>query len=248
MQSDVIYLQHCCMANHMKLNGYKTKVSLICSLTSASFITLLLSLQVVLNTLLFSWLQTVLSSSCWPLILSCHTVIRPNRAILISFCSLDNLLMLYISLVRRKHEFASVVWNSLTNTKYNVPRESFLPYVAKDSLQIIIYAVTIFKIAFSWDVASCRSCVNRRSGGMYRLHLRSRKIRERGTSVSRWLAVSTSSRPAVGPIQPPIQWVPGVLSSGVKRPGREAHHSPPTSSEVKKIWIYTSTPPYAFMA
>jgi hypothetical protein len=24
--------------------------------------------------------------------------------------------------------------------------------------------------------------------------------------------------------------------------------SPPTSAKVKKIWIYTSTPPYAFMA
>jgi hypothetical protein len=35
---------------------------------------------------------------------------------------------------------------------------------------------------------------------------------------------------------------------GVKRPVREADHSPPTSAEVKKMWIYTSTPPYAFMA
>jgi hypothetical protein len=34
---------------------------------------------------------------------------------------------------------------------------------------------------------------------------------------------------------------------GVKRPGREADHSPPASAEVKKMWIYTSTPPYAFM-
>jgi hypothetical protein len=35
---------------------------------------------------------------------------------------------------------------------------------------------------------------------------------------------------------------------GVKRPGREADHSPPTSAEVNKMWIYTSTPPYVFMA
>jgi hypothetical protein len=34
---------------------------------------------------------------------------------------------------------------------------------------------------------------------------------------------------------------------GVKRPGREAHsHS--ATAEVKKLWFYTSTPPYAFMA
>jgi hypothetical protein len=41
-------------------------------------------------------------------------------------------------------------------------------------------------VAF-WDVAPCRSCVNRRFGGTYRLHLQGRKISERGTSVSRWL-------------------------------------------------------------
>jgi hypothetical protein len=31
-------------------------------------------------------------------------------------------------------------------------------------------------------------------------------------------------RPALGPIQPPIQWVPGPLSPGIKRPWREADH------------------------
>jgi hypothetical protein len=29
---------------------------------------------------------------------------------------------------------------------------------------------------------------------------------------------------------------------------READHPPQTSAEVKKTWIYTSTPPYVFMA
>jgi hypothetical protein len=48
-------------------------------------------------------------------------------------------------------------------------------------------------------------------------------------------------------LQTPILWVPGALSPGVKRPGREADHSPPTSAEVKKMWIYASTPPYVFM-
>jgi hypothetical protein len=37
-----------------------------------------------------------------------------------------------------------------------------------------------------------------------------------------------------GPPQPPIQWVPGALSLGVKWPGREADHSPPYSAEVKE--------------
>jgi hypothetical protein len=35
--------------------------------------------------------------------------------------------------------------------------------------------------------------------------------------------------------------------SGVKRPGREANHSPPSSAEFKNAWSYTSTPQYVFM-
>jgi hypothetical protein len=58
----------------------------------------------------------------------------------------------------------------------------------------------------------------------------------------------TESRTALGPTQPPIQWVPGALSLGVKRPGREADHSSPSSAEVKNAWSYTSTPQYVFMA
>jgi hypothetical protein len=38
-----------------------------------------------------------------------------------------------------------------------------------------------------------------------------------------------------------------LFPPGVKRQGREPDHSPPTSAEVKKTWIYTSTPPYTFM-
>jgi hypothetical protein len=57
-----------------------------------------------------------------------------------------------------------------------------------------------------------------------------------------------SSRPALGPTQPSIQRVPGALSPGIKRPGREADHSDPTSAEVKNTWIYTSTPPHVLMA
>jgi hypothetical protein len=43
------------------------------------------------------------------------------------------------------------------------------------------------KNAVFWDVAPCRSCVNRRLGGTYRLYLQGRKFRARETSVSRWL-------------------------------------------------------------
>jgi hypothetical protein len=44
---------------------------------------------------------------------------------------------------------------------------------------------------------------------------------------------STAARPALGPTQPPIQWVLGDLSLGIKRQGREADRSPPSSAEGK---------------
>jgi hypothetical protein len=40
----------------------------------------------------------------------------------------------------------------------------------------------------------------------------------------------------------------GSLSPWLKPSGPEGDHSPPTSAEVKKIWIYTSIPLYVFMA
>jgi hypothetical protein len=59
---------------------------------------------------------------------------------------------------------------------------------------------------------------------------------------------TTASRTALEPTQPPIQWLLRTLSLWVKRPGREADHSPPSSVEVKNAWSYTSAPQYVFMA
>jgi hypothetical protein len=54
---------------------------------------------------------------------------------------------------------------------------------------------------------------------------------------------TTASRTALGPTQPPIQWVPGALSLVLKRPGREADHSPPSSAEVKEcVELYLHAP------
>jgi hypothetical protein len=67
----------------------------------------------------------------------------------------------------------------------------------------------------------------------------------RGFASRQWLGIflfSTASRRALGPTQPPIQWVPR-LSPGVKRQGREADNSPPPSAKVKNAWRYASTPP-----
>jgi hypothetical protein len=63
--------------------------------------------------------------------------------------------------------------------------------------------------------------------------------RPRGRSASPGMGQESSLLQVVkigsGVHQPSIQWVPGALSSGIKRQGREADHSPPTSAEVKKM-------------
>jgi hypothetical protein len=46
------------------------------------------------------------------------------------------------------------------------------------------------------------------------------------------------------PSHPPIHWVQRALSPVLKRPGREADHSPHSSAEAKK----SPSPPYVFMA
>jgi hypothetical protein len=57
----------------------------------------------------------------------------------------------------------------------------------------------------------------------------------------------TSSRLSLRSIEITIQWKSGAFSPGVKRLGLEADHTPPTSAEVKKMSIYTSNAPYAFI-
>jgi len=45
-----------------------------------------------------------------------------------------------------------------------------------------------------------------------------------------------------------IQWVPSILSPGIKEPGNEADHPSPSSAKVKNARSYTSTPQYIFTA
>jgi hypothetical protein len=60
-----------------------------------------------------------------------------------------------------------------------------------------------------------------------------RAIGVRTPAGQRIFPLTSVSRPALRPTQPPVQWIPGVLSPGVKaRPGRDADHLPPSSAEV----------------
>jgi hypothetical protein len=52
-----------------------------------------------------------------------------------------------------------------------------------------------------------------------------------------------ASSQVLRPTQPPIQWIPGALSLGVKRPGRETDYSHPSSAEVKEcveLYLHSS--------
>jgi hypothetical protein len=60
--------------------------------------------------------------------------------------------------------------------------------------------------------------------------------------------LTTASRQALGPTQPPVQGVPVVLSPGVKLPGRKSDNKSSSSIEVKNAWSYTSIIPYVIMA
>jgi hypothetical protein len=73
-----------------------------------------------------------------------------------------------------------------------------------------------------------------------------------GRSEVRVLAVAGNiflqHRVQAGSVANPASYPMGTraLFLGVKRPGREADHSPPSSAEIKNTWSFTSTPHYAF--
>jgi hypothetical protein len=87
--------------------------------------------------------------------------------------------------------------------------------------------------------------INTRSRDSVWLRIGDRKVGVRvlvGSKFSRLhVEIGSGAHPASHPVG-----TGGAVSHGVKRHGREADHSP-TSAEIKKTWLYTSTPLYTFM-
>jgi hypothetical protein len=52
----------------------------------------------------------------------------------------------------------------------------------------------------------------------------------------------TASRPALRPTQPPMQWLLGALSLGIKQQGWEVDHAPQSITEVKIAELQYSLP------
>jgi hypothetical protein len=71
-----------------------------------------------------------------------------------------------------------------------------------------------------------------------------RAIEVRSPTGAEDFSSSPASRPALGPTQPPIQWVPGVLSPGVKRGrGVTLTTRPHLVPRLRTSRSYTSSPP-----
>jgi hypothetical protein len=91
----------------------------------------------------------------------------------------------------------------------------------------------IYKTLFKQIIISkCRDCATGWTTGVQFL----------AGEVIEFFSFATASRPTQGPTQPPIQWVPLAVSPQVKRPGREADHSPPSCAAVKSACQYLHSP------
>jgi len=58
------------------------------------------------------------------------------------------------------------------------------------------------------------------------------------TGEGSFFLLTTTSIPTLGPTQLPIQWVPGVLSLGVKQPGHEGQ-----GQEYVELYLHSSNMP-----
>jgi len=126
----------------------------------------------------------------------------------------------------------------------------------KDTFTLIRnFIILVFDLCIisSWAQVALRICVSKQ---ILEWEWRIRIVIALGYELDDWgfesllglgiFLLTTASRQALGPTHPPIQWVLGALSLGIKRPGRDAQHWHPSSAEVKNAWSYTCIPPVRF--
>jgi hypothetical protein len=117
--------------------------------------------------------------------------------------------------------------------------------VKTDWAQTHSFIVEVTRLGFQYDAYTLTTSMKTEPGQFNGTSL-GYGLDDRGFESHQGLGIflfTTASRPALGLTQSPIEWVPGVVSLGVKRSGREADYSPPSSAEVKNVWSYISTPP-----
>jgi hypothetical protein len=104
----------------------------------------------------------------------------------------------------------------------------------------------LFNLLF-WCEGGCSSYLTKRWWIFTRPHcFTSQKV---VTTVKAWNLTGifiyvTAFRPALRPTQPPIQWLPGVLSLGIKQPWPEADH---LMLKLRRCGDHISISPYIFM-
>jgi hypothetical protein len=91
------------------------------------------------------------------------------------------------------------------------------------------------------------TAITRRRGGSISIVTTLRAARPGFDSRQGWDCFwAATSRSGLQSTPPTTQWVPRDLYLGIKRPGCEGDHSPPSTAEVKDALSYTSTPSYCF--
>jgi hypothetical protein len=130
--------------------------------------------------------------------------------------------------------FISLVWEVYMSASY-------LPCFRRaEVLGLMCRVLLKVQISFSWMTTRRRS---QDSSVNTETRLQARRLGFISRQEQWRDSFPTASRPALGPTQLPVYWVPGSISLGTKRPKREVKHSPPSSAEDKNAWSYTSTPP-----
>jgi hypothetical protein len=134
------------------------------------------------------------------------------------------------------------IWN--TFYKWQCPSPRYI-YVTRDCLRMSTY-ITLCQNQFPCSIVSLPlvSLTGTGIAQWYIARLQPGWLEVRVLAGARNFSLHHRVQTGSGePTQPPIQCVPGTPSLGVKRPSREADHSPSSSAEVKNALSYASIPP-----